>query len=137
MDINASATTLLSDDVAATSRFYIEHLGFEPTVHLDWFVDLVHPQVPGHHLALVRHDHPSLPPGMTGRTPAGMYLAFVVADVDAEVRRLTEAQAGNVGRPEDMPWGQRRCFVAGPEQVTIELVQVTTPDPTWMADQGL
>jgi catechol 2,3-dioxygenase-like lactoylglutathione lyase family enzyme len=33
---------LLVDDVTEASRFYVDHLGFQPTAQLGWFVSLAH-----------------------------------------------------------------------------------------------
>ncbi len=58
---------LLVDDVTEASRFYVDHLGFQPTAQLSWFVSLVHVDRPEY------------------------MLDFVVSDATSEYARLQEA----------------------------------------------
>ncbi|WP_162907582.1 hypothetical protein [Allorhizocola rhizosphaerae] len=35
------------------------------------------------------------------------------------------------------PWGRRRFQVAGPDGVFVEVLESVTPDPQWLAANGL
>lgn len=131
-----AATALLCDDVARSSRLFTDHLGFIPTVELDWYVDLIHPDHPDHHVAFVQRDHDSLPDAVRGDGRHELYLALVVDDVPAEVARLDAAGVPIVVPVHDKPWGQRRAFVGGQDGPLIELLQPIDPDPDWQDREG-
>ena len=137
MRVAMSATAVLCADVEHSSRLFIDHLGFEATVQLDWYIDLVHPDQPGHHLAFVQRDHASLPDGLRGGDEGGFYVALVIDEVEAEVERLAEAGVPVVVPVSDEPWGQRRGFIGGADGLLVELLQITEPDPEWLRAQGL
>lgn len=130
-------TALLTDDVAASTRFYTEHFGFQRLVELDWYASLQHPQHPEFALDFTRRDHEAMPDGFRGQATSGALLGFLVEDATAEEAAL-RAKGVAIAEPlRDEPWGQRRFNVWGPEGTMIEVLQTIDPDPEWMAAQGL
>ncbi|WP_239311876.1 VOC family protein [Plantactinospora mayteni] len=112
--------------LAESRDFYTRLLGFEPTFEADWYVSLRRPGPAAYELALLDHDHPTLPEAY--RAPVrGLLLNFEVTDVDAEWRRLV-LEAGLPAelelRSED--FGQRHFIVADPNGVLIDVI---TPIP--------
>ena len=57
-----------------------------------------------------------------GRAPCGE-IAFVVDDVDAEARRLTDAGVAILTGPIDRPWRQRTVHIADPDGHVVEFAQ--------------
>jgi catechol 2,3-dioxygenase-like lactoylglutathione lyase family enzyme len=118
--------------VICTSRltesrdFYTRLLGFETTFEADWYVSLRRPGEPSYELALLDHDHPTLPEAY--RAPVrGLLLNFEVPDVDAQWHRLVVEEglpAELALRSED--FGQRHFIVADPNGVLIDVI---TPIP--------
>lgn len=130
-------TALLTDDVAASTRFYTEHFGFQRLVELDWYASLQHPQHPEFTLDFTQRDHEAMPDGFRGQATGGALLGFLVEDATAEEAAL-RAKGVAIAEPlRDEPWGQRRFNVWGPEGTMIEVLQTIDPDPEWMAAQGL
>jgi len=119
-----------TEDVPAVRAFYVDVLGFAVTLDIGWFVSLRHPDHDDLDLCVVHRDHAL--PGMGGPV-AGVVLAFLVEDVDAEHARLVELGVPIGVAPRDEPWGQRRCLVRDPAGTGVELVQPTAPDPAWLA----
>ncbi|MFI7587231.1 VOC family protein [Spongisporangium articulatum] len=121
-------------DVPGAAEFYTAHLGFTAHVVLSWYASLGHPDVPGAFVDLVRTGHPA---AGAAQAPAGgargVMLALLVADVDAEYRRLRAAGLELLTEVTDEPWGQRRFQLQGPDAVVVELVQRTAPDAEWLA----
>lgn len=118
---------LLVDDVAATSAFYVRHLGFEPVFELEWFVSLTHQERPEYKLDFVRRDyreHEVVPEAFLVR-PAGVVLAFVVDDAAAAYATVQAAGVPVVMALRDEPWGQRRFMVQDPAGTLVELLQIT------------
>ncbi|MEU5214085.1 VOC family protein [Streptomyces sp. NPDC020742] len=130
-------TALLTDDVAASTRFYTDHFGFEAVAELDWYASLQHPQHPAYHLDFTKRGHEAMPEGFRAQETGGVLLGFLVEDAEAEEAAL-RAKGVAIAEPlRDEPWGQRRFNVWAPEGTLIEVLQNIAPDPEWMAAQGL
>lgn len=65
--------------------------------------------------------------------PAGVIVAFIVDDVDALAAGLAAGGVPVVTPVRDEPWGQRHTYVTDPSGTLVDVVQVTTPDPGWLA----
>ncbi|SNS30865.1 Glyoxalase/Bleomycin resistance protein/Dioxygenase superfamily protein [Streptosporangium subroseum] len=126
--------------VICTSRlresrdFYTGLLGFEPTFEADWYVSLRRPGPLPYELALLDHDHPTLPEAY--RVPVrGLLLNVEVEDVDAEWERLVVREGLRAElelRSED--FGQRHFIVADPNGVLIDVITPIAPAAAY-ADQ--
>ncbi|UQA93856.1 VOC family protein [Streptomyces halobius] len=130
-------TALLTDDVPASTRFYVDHFGFQPLAELGWYASLQHPQHPGYTLDFVQRGHEAMPESFRTQQTGGALLGFLVTDAAAE-EAVLRAKGVAIAEPlRDEPWGQRRFNVWGPEGTLIEVLQTIDPDPEWMAAQGL
>ncbi|GAB3979515.1 VOC family protein [Plantactinospora veratri] len=117
--------------LAESRDFYTRLLGFEPTFEADWYVSLRRPGPAGYELALLDHDHPTLPEAYR-RPVRGLLLNFEVTDVDAEWRRLvldSGLPAELELRSED--FGQRHFIVADPNGVLIDVITPIPPTATY------
>ncbi|MFG3117138.1 VOC family protein [Streptomyces sp. NPDC048197] len=130
-------TALLTDDVAASTRFYVDHFGFQPLVELDWYASLQHPQHPDCALDFTLRGHEAMPSDFRHQKTAGALLGFLVEDAAAEEAALRDKGVPIAVPLRDEPWGQRRFNVWAPEGTLIEVLQTIDPDPEWMAAQGL
>ncbi|MGW6919261.1 VOC family protein [Kitasatospora sp. NPDC054939] len=135
MRFSTIGTALLTDDTAASSRFYIDHFGFKLVVDLGWYVSLHHDEHPHYVIDLVQRGHASMPEGFRAQETGGLCLAFVVEDATAEEAAMREAGVGIAEPLRDEPWGQRRFNVWSPEGVLVEVLQSIDPDPEWVATQ--
>jgi catechol 2,3-dioxygenase-like lactoylglutathione lyase family enzyme len=124
-----------AENPTASAAWFAEHFGFKIGVDLGWYVNTQHPEHPNLSLDFLRHDHESWPVVTRGRTVGGALLAFAVPDVDAEYARLDGVEV--LLPPVTEPWGQRRCQLAGPDGLIVEILQNVPPDPRWLADSGL
>jgi catechol 2,3-dioxygenase-like lactoylglutathione lyase family enzyme len=132
--------------VICTSRlkesrdFYTGLLGLVVTFETDWYVSLRRPGPPSYELALLDHEHPTLPEGY--RAPVqGLLLNFEVSDVDAEWDRIVvrEGLAARLAlRDED--FGQRHFIVADPNGVLIDVITPIAPSAeyadSYVASEG-
>ncbi len=111
--------------------FYTGMLGFETTFAADWYVSLRRPGPLPYELALLDHEHPTLPEAY--RAPVrGLLLNVEVSDVDAEWQRLVVAgglQAELGLRSED--FGQRHFIVADPNGVLIDVITPVPPSAAY------
>ncbi|MCW6007979.1 VOC family protein [Micromonospora sp. CPCC 205371] len=116
--------------------FYTRLMGFETTFEADWYVSLRRAGTPPYELALLDHDHPTLPAAYR-RPVQGLLLNFEVSDVDAEWERLV-VDGGLTAvlelRSED--FGQRHFIVADPNGVLVDVITPIAPSAEY-ADQYL
>lgn len=120
MKITATAVTLNVDDVAASNAFLATHFGFREQMSADGFASLTRDDV-GMNVVFLRRGLGTLPDDQRNTHAAGVILALVVADLEAELARLT-----GEGVPITMPlttedWGQRAFQVTDPNGIKIEL----------------
>lgn len=134
MKFNSLFPLIQVTDVAATARFYIEHLGFTPVFESDWYMHLKGNSDGLFEMAVIAHDHDSIPP--QGRVPSkGVILSFYVDDAAAEAERL-EAAGVTIAQPlRDEAFGQRHVIVADPNGILIDIITPIDPDPVWLAAQ--
>lgn len=115
---------LMSRDVAAAASFYREIVGFETTFESDWYVSL---RLDAFELAILDHDHPTVPPGY-GAAPRGVIVNLEVDDVDTVHRRLAGHADVEVVLPlRDEDFGQRHFIVAAPDGVLLDVIQPVPP----------
>jgi len=131
---NALYPLLHVRDVAASSRFYQDHFGFEAVFESDWYVQL-RGGTKGHELALITFDHQTIPP--EGRQPtANLILSFEVEDAAVEAARLEQAGVTIVQPLRDEVFGQRHFIATDPNGILLDVITLIEPDPAWLAAQG-
>ncbi|MEV7693766.1 VOC family protein [Microbacterium sp. NPDC089189] len=111
-------------DPRAAAAFFTAHLGFEETFAAEWYVSL---RSGTYELALLQHDHETIPADFRGRV-SGILLNVEVADARAEYRRLVDEAGLPVRRDlRDEAFGQRHFIVEGPEGVLIDVIENIEP----------
>jgi catechol 2,3-dioxygenase-like lactoylglutathione lyase family enzyme len=80
MKLTGFYPVICSSRLRESRDFYTGLLGFEPTFEADWYVSLRRPGPLPYELALLDHDHPTLPEAY--RVPVrGLLLTVAVEDV--------------------------------------------------------
>ncbi|MDC0675828.1 VOC family protein [Nannocystis radixulma] len=126
MQITGCAVSLTVDDVAASSAFFIKHLGFHEAMAADGFASLKRDDA-GMNVVLLRRGIEVLPPGFRDQRAAGVIVAFVVTDLAGEERRL-QAEGVAITMPlREEPWGERLFQITDPNGVVVELVEWSSP----------
>ena len=121
MHITSSAVSLNVDDVAASSRFLVEHFGFREEMAADGFASLARKDA-GMNVVYLRRGLESLPEDQRYDHAAGLILAFVVGDLEGELARL-QAEGVTITMPlTEEKWGERAFQVRDPNGVIIQLV---------------
>ena len=127
MRITASAISLNVADERASAEFLTRHFGFATEMEADGLVSLARPDA-GFNVVFLKLGLPTFKPAaLAGRAADGLLLAFVVDDIDAEYRRLTDEGVPFTTRIETEPWGERYFQVTDPNGVVIQLVQWMDP----------
>jgi catechol 2,3-dioxygenase-like lactoylglutathione lyase family enzyme len=132
MQVKGFGAGYLVDDVAATTRFYADVIGLPVTVELDWFAS-VNAGAPGYEISFVQRGHESVPAGYRAAETTGAMFGLVVEDAAAEAKRLEAAGVDLVVPLVDEVYGQRHFYVADPNGVLLDIIEMIPVDPGWAA----
>lgn len=123
---------LLTTDVARAAAFYTTHLGFETVFAMDWYVQLRSSGERTYEMAIISHDHDTIP--VAGRVPTqGLVLSFYVEDVDTIYDALRGAGLPVLTELRDEAFGQRHFVTADPDGVMIDIIKEIPPSPEFLA----
>ncbi len=125
-------TVLGTADVAASSRFYRDHFGFEAAFESDWYVSLRHPDPPHAEIALLDAGHETVPEAYR-HTARGVLVNIEVDDVDALAARLVAAGVPVVQSLRSEAFGQRHVIVRDPGGVLVDVITEIPPSPEFAA----
>jgi len=119
---------VLTNQVADTSTFYIEHFGFEKVFEADWYVSLkMTGSSTAYELAVLDANHPTIPEAYRTQVN-GLILNFEVEDVDAEYERLIHKRKLPLEMDiRDEDFGQRHFITSDPNGVLIDIIKVIPP----------
>ena len=122
MRVSSSAVSLTVDDVPASSKFLVSHFGFTERMTADGFAALGRDDG-AVDVVFLRRGIEVLPEPLRGRHAAGVIVAFVVEDLEAELERL-RAEGVPITLPlREEPWGERLFMVEDPNGIPYELVE--------------
>ena len=113
-------TNICSMDLHATKRFFVELLGFTTKYDSDWYVQLCSPFDSDTEFGVIQHDHALVPAGYQG-APSGMYLTFIVPDVNTCFARALELGIEILQEPRDEFYGQRRFLAKEPSGCLVDI----------------
>ena len=127
MQVTSTAISLNVDDVTASADFARNHLGYEQAMAADGFVSLKRDDA-AVDLIFLRKGIEVLPVGLRDQHAAGLIVAFVVDDIQAEYDRLLGEGVDVTVALKTEEWGERLFVVADPNGVHYEFVQWVTPE---------
>jgi catechol 2,3-dioxygenase-like lactoylglutathione lyase family enzyme len=113
MAIRRTMPDLATGDIAASTAFYVDVLGFEVVMDMGWIVTLSDPANPKAQLSLMTSD---------ATAPVVPDVSVEVDDVDAAHAAARRAGAEIVHPLTDEPWGVRRFFVRDPDGAVINVL---------------
>jgi uncharacterized glyoxalase superfamily protein PhnB len=119
--ITSTAVSLNVDDVPASSGFLARHFGFREEMAADGFASLTREDA-GVNVVFLRRGLPTLPADQRDVTAAGLILAFVVDDLEGELRRLQDEGVAITMPLTVEEWGERAFQVRDPNGVIVQLV---------------
>ncbi len=120
MSFSRILTNVCADDLPACRDFYIQLLGFEVKYDSDWYVQLGAPGSRDLEFGIIKRTH-DLVPAAYQTPPSGMYVTFVVPNVD-EVYQKAQAMGANIlQEPRNEFYGQRRFLVLDPAGCLIDV----------------
>jgi uncharacterized glyoxalase superfamily protein PhnB len=119
--VTATAVSLNVDDVPASSAFLTRHFGFREEMAADGFASLTREDA-GVTVVFLRRGLPTLPADQRDVHTAGLILAFVVDDLEGELRRLQDEGVAITMPLTVEEWGERAFQVRDPNGVIVQLV---------------
>lgn len=111
---------ICSSRLVESRDFYVAFLAFAVEYDSDWFIHLRQPDDPRQELGIISQDSDLVPEGWR-RSPSGLYLTFVVADVDAAHARARDLGVEIVQPPKDEFYGQRRFLAVDPNGCLLDI----------------
>lgn len=124
---------IMTADVAGTVRFWQQHFRMAPLFSADWYVHLQSTEDAAVNLAILAHDHETIPPEGRGRTASGLLLNFEVEDAAAEFA-LALAEGLPILLPlRDEAFGQRHFITEDPNGVLIDVITPIPPSAEFAA----
>ncbi len=113
-------TNICSDDLESSKRFYVELLGLNIKYDSDWYIQLSVPGNPEMEYGIIQRKH-ELVPDEFQQNPNGMYVTFVVDDVDATYQKALQMQVPVLQEPRNEFYGQRRFLCKDPAGCLIDI----------------
>jgi len=122
---------ILTDDVMATARFYLDNFRFRPAFESDWYVHLQSSEDESVNIAVLQGDHETVPEAGRGRV-SGLIINFEVEDVDREFERAKAKDWPILLERRDEPFGQRHFITHDPNGVLIDVIKPIPPSEEFL-----
>ena len=113
-------TNICSDNLPASKHFYVELLDLDVKYDSDWYVQLCTKDNPEVEYGIIQRDH-ELVPERYQQIPTGMYVTFVVDDVDAVYQKAVYLHLPVIQKPRDEFYGQRRFLLEDPNGCLLDI----------------
>ena len=127
--------SVVSEDLPATRRWFVDLLDYTVEFDSDWFVHLQDAVKPDLEVGVLARDHEIVPEQLRA-APRGGLLTVVVDDVDAVHERAIALGVEVLEPPRDLFYGQRRMLVVDPNGLVVDVSSECEPDPEWLASMG-
>jgi catechol 2,3-dioxygenase-like lactoylglutathione lyase family enzyme len=122
MHVTSSAVALTVEDVTASSRFFVQHLGFREDKAAEGFASLTRDDTPMEVIFMQRGIE-VLPEEQRYQQASGVVVALVVDDLEAQEKRLRDEGVDITLPLREEEWGERLFQVKDPNGVVVELVE--------------
>lgn len=113
-------TNICSDDLQKSKDFYVRLLNLNVKYDSDWYVQLCSPDDSDIEYGIIQRNHDLVPVEFQNR-PTGMYVTFVVDDVDVTYQKALDMKATIVKEPRNEFYGQRRFLVKDPNGCLLDI----------------
>lgn len=113
-------TNICSDDLVKSRDFYVELLDLSIKYDSDWYVQLCAKDNSAIEYGIIQRDHPLVPEAYR-QLPTGMYVTFVVDDVDKVYAKALAMQLNILQEPKNEFYGQRRFLTCDPNGCLIDI----------------
>ena len=119
MEIKRLLTNICSADLNESKNFYTSLFAFKVDYESDWFIHLIS-EGRELELGLIKQGH-DIVPKQARNSISGMYLTFVVEDVDVLFERSQSLNCYILQAPEITFYGQKRMLILAPEGTVCDV----------------
>lgn len=120
MSVHRILTNICSDQLIESRDFYVALLGLKVNFDSDWYIQLSVPEHPEIEFGIIRRDHDLVPPEYQ-KPVTGMYVTFVVEDVEKIYQLACTMGLKIIQEPRNEFYGQRRFLVADPNGCLVDI----------------
>jgi predicted enzyme related to lactoylglutathione lyase len=113
-------TNICSTDLEASKVFYTALLGLKVKFDSDWYIQLCAPSNDALELGVIQQTSELIPQEFQ-KHPTGVYLTFVVDDVDSVFEKASKLGAEIIQKPRNESYGQRRFLVKDPNGCLLDI----------------
>lgn len=126
MKIRRVDSTISTNRLQESKKFYMKHFGFRLVYESNWYIELIAADMPTMGISF------TLPQREAGEFfQKGLILSFEVDDVDAEYHRLKTAGLEIIQDLVDKPWGERSFVIDDPNGVHLYIYKSIPPTPEY------
>lgn len=122
-EIKRHLINICSRDLETSRDFYMTHFSFSIGFESDWFI-LLRSDKSHLELGIIKQDHKIVPEGLNSQPSTGLYLTFIIEDIDAFYEKAKDSKCVIVSAPENLFYGQRRCVIRDPDGHFIDVSAV-------------
>jgi uncharacterized glyoxalase superfamily protein PhnB len=123
MKVKSLSTAFTTNKVKESCDFYVNYFRAKITFDCGWYVNLEF----GSESTSIQFMSPQQP-GQELSESAGLMYNFLVDDVDAEYKRLTDAGLCVVVPLEDHPWGDKGFAIQDPNGISLYIYSEREPN---------
>jgi catechol 2,3-dioxygenase-like lactoylglutathione lyase family enzyme len=120
MTFSRILTNICSDNLPRSRDFYVALLGFKVTYDSDWYVQMQNPANSEQEFGIISRTSELVPTAFQ-TAPTGMYVTFVVPDVDAVFAKAQHMQLPILQAPKNEFYGQRRFLTTDPNGCLLDI----------------
>lgn len=120
MTFSRILTNICSDDLPRSRDFYVELLGFKVGYDSDWYVQMQSPANPELEFGIISRTSELVPKAFQ-TMPTGMYVTFVVPNVDAVFGVARRMKLNVLQEPKNEFYGQRRFLLTDPNGCLLDI----------------
>jgi catechol 2,3-dioxygenase-like lactoylglutathione lyase family enzyme len=120
MTVNRILVNICSEQLPQSRDFYVALLGMQVNYDSDWYVQLRSASQPELELGIIQRSH-ALVPARYQHAPTGMYITFVVPDVDSILRTAKSMKLEILQEPRNEFYGQRRFLTVDPNGCLLDI----------------
>ncbi len=119
MDIDRLLTNVCSHDLEQSKHFYMSLFNFNIGFESDWFIHLVS-KGKNIEIGIISETNEVVPEQVRG-LKAGVYLTFVVGDIDKYYAKAKDLDITILQPPMQTSYGQKRMLVVAPEGTVCDV----------------
>ena len=113
-------TNICSNDLNKSRDFYTQLLDLKVKYDSDWYIQLCSPDDCEIEYGIIKRDH-QLVPKEYQNLPTGMYVTFVVKNVDLVYQKALDQGLNIIQEPRNEFYGQCRFLVKDPNGCLVDI----------------